>query len=158
MLSFGKSSKSPVTIASGAAVGATVTAGGSVSDISAGGFLIPAGTMGLNGQVSVKLDLSSSGTVGTRTIGVYLSDGTGGAVKINEHQMASTQVSMEIRICNRASVSSQRCKLHSQYSLSAGTVFAAAAENSDVDMYITVAVTNPSDSVTLESYAVELTR
>jgi len=133
------------------AVAVTVNSGGTNADLSGGGFLVPAKSMGTNGQIILKLDLSSSGIVGTRTIGVYF-DGT----LVNSYTMSSVQVSSETRICNRNSVSSQRCKLHSQYSCSVVTNVAALTKNTENDILVTVLCTNPSDSVTLESYSLEL--
>lgn len=143
--------KSQLVLAqSGLAV--TVAAGGSNTDMIAGGIRIPAKTLSTNGQFYFIANFTSSGTVGDRTLTLTLNDG-GGASTMFQGTLISLMSDISVRSANRNSEASQKTRLESSTNVNGVVTFADLTKNTALDCTVNLLVTNPSDSVTLEYYS-----
>lgn len=141
----------PVVLAqSGLAV--TVAAGGSNTEMIAGGIRIPAKTLLANGQFYFIANFTSSGTVGTRTLTLTLNDGSGASTMF-QCTLISFRSDFSVRSANRNSEASQKTRLETSTNVTGVVTFADLVKNTALDCTVNLLVTNPSDSVTLEYYS-----
>lgn len=137
------------------AVSATTT--GSTSEIVLATISMKGNIMLANSQANISSAWSSSGTAGTRTIRFRLG-GEAGTIICAASLTAAAVHTMNARLSNRNSVSSQYCRLETLINAS-GTVTSAtdtADMSTDKDIVITAQSTSAADSITLESYLVEV--
>ena len=131
---------------SGVAVTSASGANGVLATIS-----VPANYMGLDSQLVITCDFTSGGAVGTRTITVAINDGSSTNVLVTT--MSATASRGQFRIAQRGVAASQRNTIDWVTSLALASTPASNTTKTLTGAFtVTITATNPSDSVTLESY------
>ena len=131
---------------SGVAVTSASGANGVLATIS-----VPAGYMDLDSQLVITCDFTSGGAVGTRTITVAINDGSSTNVLVTT--MSATTSRGQFRIAQRGVAASQRNTIDWVTSLTLAYTPASNTTKTLTGAFtVTITATNPSDSVTLESY------
>lgn len=148
MLSFGYNNKATTrTVAkSGVAVTSASGANGVLATIS-----VPAGYMDLDSQLVITCDFASGGAVGTRTITVAINDGSSTNVLVTT--MSATASRGQFRIAQRGVADSQRNTIDFVTSLTLASTPASNTTKTLTGAFtVTITATNPSDTLSLESY------
>lgn len=113
---------------------------------------VPDGYMDLDSQLVITCDFTSGGVVGTRTITVAINDGSSTNVLITTFA-ATTAARGQFRIAQRGVAASQRNTIDWVTSLALSSTPASNTTKTLTGAFtVTITATNPSDSVTLESY------
>lgn len=136
------------------AVAAVLT--GTTAETTLATIVIPARTIRKNGSVRITSQFSASGAAGTRTIRNKF-----GGVTILEHAAASANVSgrTQSQIHNRNATNSQVANGIAQTNWASGgsaVVTSAVDTTADVTILITGQLANAGDTMTLESWMVEI--
>jgi len=144
MLAFGRGSDSRTVSKSAVAVTSASGANAVLATIT-----VPPLT--LINQLVILCDFTSGGAVGTRTITVAINDGSSTNVLVTT--MSATAARGQFRIAQRGVDASQRNTIDFVTSL---TLASTPASNTTKTMTggctVTITATNPSDTLTLESY------
>lgn len=148
----GRGLQSPGVLAQ-SAVPASVT--GTLSETTLATIVIPAGVMGANGSLRVTLQWSCTNTANTKTAGVRL-----GGQSIRALALTNTASRPDIvMLTNRGATNSQVGVVASAsaYSNSSATSPTYAIDMSQAQsLTITGTLTNTGETITLESYTVEV--
>jgi len=107
---------------------------------------VPANYMDLDSQMVITCDFSSGGSVGTRTITLAI-----GGTTIATHTMSATATRAQYRIAQRGVVDSQRNTMDFVTSMTVAPV-TATTKTLTAAFDVTITATNPSDTLSLESY------
>lgn len=124
-------------------------------------YAMPAGLLGLNGELEVFCKFTQAGSAATRTVRVRLGGVSGSQALNTTTTAANLSVPVVARVQNRGSASAQLC--------SNGTLAGVTGSNSAwstftadtsaaVDVAITVQLGNAADSITLEAWQITLRR
>jgi len=146
MLAFRRGGDSRTVAKSGVAVTSASGANAVLATIS-----VPDGYMDLDSQLVITCDFTSGGAVGTRTITVAINDGSSTNVLVTT--MSATTSRGQFRIAQRGVAASQRNTIDWVTSLTLASTPASNTTKTLTGAFtVTITATNPSDSVTLESY------
>ena len=112
---------------------------------------VPSGAMGLNSQLVITCDFTSGGVVGARTITVAINDGSSTNVLVTT--MSATTSRGQFRIAQRGVADSQRNTIDWVTSLTLAFTSASNTTKTLTGAFtVTITATNPSDTLSLESY------
>ena len=150
----GRGLQSPGVVAQSAATGMSVT--GTTSETTLASIVIPAGLLGVNGVLRITSLWTYTNSVNNKTLKVNF----GGTTWFNQAQTTTASAQSMTIIRNRGVVNSQV-----GYAISAGSAFGStsvanptAAIDTTASQTITITGTlaNTGETITLESYIVEL--
>ena len=112
---------------------------------------VPANYMDLDSQMVITCDFSSGGAVGTRTITVAINDGSSTNVLVTT--MSATTSRCQFRIAQRGVAASQRNTIDWVTSMTLASTPASNTTKTLTGAFtVTITATNPSDTLSLESY------
>jgi hypothetical protein len=143
----------PYVVAASAATGMSTT--GSVTENTLASITIPGGAMGANGSVRITAVFSLSNNANTKVMRIKFGGTTYTSVSLSN----STTLRQFTQIINRNSVSSQvgAATFAGGFSSSSGAAVTSSVDtSSDVTLLITGQNGNSADTITLESYLVEV--
>lgn len=135
-------------------VAASVT--GTLTETVLGTVIIPAGTLGINGQVEIETAWSVTASANNKIVKAKWNN-----ANIHANTLTNSgKVQTHNRVCNRGSTASQfSAKLYSVFGYGADTndtTFAVDTETTDVTITFTGVLTNTGETITLESYLIKV--
>jgi hypothetical protein len=117
---------------------------------------IPAGAMGPNGQLRVTTQWTYTNSANAKTLRVRFG-GTSGTPYLAQSSTTTASAVFQNRIANRGAANSQIGNSNTSFGATTGAVVTSAVDTSAaVNLVITGVLANAGDTVTLESYLVEL--
>jgi hypothetical protein len=146
----------PVVIAQSHAAGGALT--GTTSSTPLATVTIPGGMIGPNGSVRVHAKLNCSGVAGTKTVAIALN---GSILGDTGYAAGATDITVLLSFGNRGTLSSQvgsGAGINGGLGSSTSGALRTAAQNTANDLAVTIVATlaNAADSITLQSYTVEV--